>query len=488
MNAFVLLLDLFTPIWNLVWYVVRRVPIDVTEATIECTRPLINSTYTFISRFSLETVEALDAFFLHPGATPLELWKPMSQLRPWAYSLMGVGNCECRDIGFVFNVTLAPLATPALWFSISNLTYNPFWLFIGMATNATGGCTPYCDVTSCTPYCGVCTAVPNSTCMHGYKWGATRINTDPIFDTITNFLLNYAYMFNAWINVGTSVIWPPRLNSETRCSVVLADRIATLSPPGGDFPDGISCEFNGSRTCNYMGQNGQIRSIHCPCGGFDTNGETLVPNTPGTPACPFAECESNLLDGCDYYYAPQPNYFRLKVTTPRSINNPFGSGGKGGAPQGQWKWSGTLKTGLRTGVFSMASTVSWFKTIIRALVNIDKLKPQFPPGVPGANWSNIGSTGKERRALWEAADAFFYTREAVGNIAEIAFFFTSGGGGAWFEAPNLLKYSPVLAEKIMQQAVWFAEFWYTAVINLGESHATRLQQTHTYARNSVGCH
>ena len=229
-NVFRIALDLATPVWNLFWYVMRRVPIDTLESSIECAGPYLKLTFTELGVFTMSVVRALSAFILRPGV-PLNLVDAFYNLQTWATGTVELVGCYCKDLQAPAD-TLATLITapPASW-AASNFTSIPVTLLISVPANATGP-------------------------------PAKRPDFDPFFDAIIDFGVSWSQALDAFFNaVATFLV---KGQSQVQCQEVNPQCVFNVSKPafgcGGVTTSGeylnpdcplSDCYFDGRDKCVY---------------------------------------------------------------------------------------------------------------------------------------------------------------------------------------------------------------------------------------------
>ena len=126
-----------TPIWNLFFYVLRRVPIDTLEASIECSAPFLKITFTEIGEFTLDTVRAINQFIVRPGV-PMNLVDAFYDLQEFAEATIGLIGCYCKDLQAPADTLSSLVTAPSSAWAAGNFTNIPIVLLISVPANATG--------------------------------------------------------------------------------------------------------------------------------------------------------------------------------------------------------------------------------------------------------------------------------------------------------------------------------------------------------------
>ena len=223
-NAFRVLLDLATPLWNLFFYVMRRVPIDTLEASIECAAPFLKLTFTELGHFIMNVVRAINQFILRPGV-PLDFVDAFYDLQQWAEGIVKLVGCYCRDLEDPAQVLANAVTTPSTAWALSNLTATPFNLLVTVAANATGP-------------------------------PATRPSFDVVFDGVISVILSWSGTFDAFLNgiaglllIDDAVPTCEKVLGTGECTFNASDPVHFGCNGAANCQDHPDCFFDGRSQC-----------------------------------------------------------------------------------------------------------------------------------------------------------------------------------------------------------------------------------------------
>ena len=249
LNPARIILDIVTPPWNLFWFVARRVPIDVMEATIECVWMLLVDTYRTLGAFMLDLVKAIDVWIERPGMA-LNLVPALYDLQGWADAVVASITCWCADLGDVAKTVGTLITTPSTAWAVSNFTNIPIGMLVSVAANATGP-------------------------------PAIRPNFDLVLNPMINTITSWSITVDTFVNSVAGLLL--RGDPTPTCTEVLG-------------PDS-----------NYTCTVDHNKPGH-GCGGW-----TLKDGYVNPVECPVMDCFYDGRDNCTYFFIPHMQYFLART-------------------------------------------------------------------------------------------------------------------------------------------------------------------------------
>ena len=383
LNTFRIIIDLIVPIYNLIIYCIKRIPIDVFEATLECTAPLLIQTYRTLGEVMTALVTTIDGWIERPG-TYLELVPVLYDVQTYVDAVAATIRCWCKDIGDVVTVIATVLTTPSTAWAVSNATNIPLYLIVGVASNATGP-------------------------------PVHRPDFSPVFDAAINAITSWSLTLDFFVNSVAALLL--RGEPHPTCTSVIGTN------------SNWTCEVDTSKPS-------------AGCGGYD------IYTGWKNEECQIVDCYYDGRDSCVFFFTPHIDYVVAK--TPKvnlKVPLPFSEAG----------WSVIVPS--KVWRFMSYTAVTWLegiKTLLRVLINIDKLHPEMV-----VNSTSGNATAPEKAALWNADSVFDAWRMSNAFWGDMVFFFTNHPA-----VPAPIRYAPLLVNEFLNRWVDLFQLLYMVALNL----------------------